>query len=199
MLASPLLPIQPPFSTQLVSDDSLQYRPSRDKEAFNSLLPPPIEFVEGSSSGALAVPLGKYEPINASPKAVKPNVSVSLRYIISPLKLFLQRPELPPPSTPVKSLKSPSAPSNPKSASLYHGGIESSWPVSFTRGNGLYNSGNTCFLNSAVQCLLHTPPLLRMLGSHKQGTCTLLHSQSPSVQKLILFIRSRRQGFLHDL
>lgn len=85
MLASPLLPIQPSFTT---ADDSLQYRPSKDKEAFNSLLPPPIEFVEGSSSGALAVPPGKYEPINASPKAVKPNVSVFSRYLLSSLKPF---------------------------------------------------------------------------------------------------------------
>jgi hypothetical protein len=84
MLASPLLPTQPRFSTQHTPDDPLQYRPSKDKEAFNSLLPPPIEFVEGSSSGALAVPPGKYEPINASPKAVKPDVSVSSRTALPP-------------------------------------------------------------------------------------------------------------------
>lgn len=43
-------------------------------EAFNSLLPPPIEFVEGSSSGTLAVAEGKYEPINSSPKLPKAEV-----------------------------------------------------------------------------------------------------------------------------
>ena len=88
MLASPLLPIQPLFSTQHAQDDSLQYRPSRDKEAFNSLLSPPIEFVEGSSSGALAVPPGKYEPINVSPKAVKPNVSVAFHFSLLPQASF---------------------------------------------------------------------------------------------------------------
>lgn len=67
MLASPLYPsAQPnPFPS---SEDNRQYRPSKDIEAFNSLLPPPIEFVEGSSSDALAVAEGKYEPINVTPK-----------------------------------------------------------------------------------------------------------------------------------
>jgi ubiquitin carboxyl-terminal hydrolase 36/42 len=72
MLASPLYPA-PPFSTQLLSDDHSQLRPAKDIDAFNSLLPPPIEFVEGSSSGALAVAEGKYEPINGTPRASKVN------------------------------------------------------------------------------------------------------------------------------
>jgi ubiquitin carboxyl-terminal hydrolase 36/42 len=88
----------------------------------------------------------------------------------------LQGPEIsiPPPSTPAKFAKPPTAPSSARSASLYPGGIESTWPNPFDRGNGLYNSGNTCFLNSALQCLLHTSPLLRMLYAHKQATCKLL-------------------------
>lgn len=68
LLATPLH--LPSFSTQHTSEDSSQYRPSQD---FKSLLPP-IEFVEGSSSGGLAVPEGRYEPINATPKAPKVNV-----------------------------------------------------------------------------------------------------------------------------
>ncbi|KZT29260.1 hypothetical protein NEOLEDRAFT_1056246 [Neolentinus lepideus HHB14362 ss-1] len=68
MLATPLYPA-PPFSPGSNAEDSAQYRPARDVESFNSLLPPAVEFVEGSSSGTLAVAEGKYEPINASPKA----------------------------------------------------------------------------------------------------------------------------------
>jgi len=74
MLASAPFPILS-FSPQQTSEDASQYRPVRDIEAFNSLLPPPIEFIEGSSSGALAVPEGQYTPVNVSPKASKPDVS----------------------------------------------------------------------------------------------------------------------------
>ena len=73
MLASPIFP-PPSFSPRGQSNNLSNYKPAKDIEAFKSLLPPPIEFLEGSSSGALAVPEGKYEPINASPKAQKAEV-----------------------------------------------------------------------------------------------------------------------------
>ncbi|EGO02031.1 hypothetical protein SERLA73DRAFT_120678 [Serpula lacrymans var. lacrymans S7.3] len=86
MLASPLYPTSP-FSQQ-PPEDSTQYRPVRDLEAFNSLLPPPIEFVEGSSSGTLAIAEGKYEAINATPKATTKNlVSKSHGYLSLSSKL----------------------------------------------------------------------------------------------------------------
>ena len=61
MLAAPLQP-----AAVLESRDLAQYRPAKDIESFNALLPPPIEFVEGSSSGTFAVAEGKYQPINGS-------------------------------------------------------------------------------------------------------------------------------------
>lgn len=78
MLAAPLQP-----AAVLDSHDLAQYRPVKDIESFNALLPPPIEFVEGSSSGVFAVAEGKYQPINGSgsgtPKsAAKPEVRARL-------------------------------------------------------------------------------------------------------------------------
>ena len=73
MLASPLMPTSM-FSTQSGADEPLHFHPARDLDTFNSLLPPPIDFIEGSSSGMLAVAEGKYEPINASPKVSKGEV-----------------------------------------------------------------------------------------------------------------------------
>ena len=71
MLASPLLP-SPRFA------EETSYKPAKDLESFNKLLPPPVEFVEGSSSGVLAVAEGKYTPINEGPKSSAAPVPVSL-------------------------------------------------------------------------------------------------------------------------
>lgn len=77
MLASPFYPTTPAFSTH--ADDSPAYRPSKTLEDFKTLLPP-VEFVEGSSSGTLAVAEGRYEPINVpAAKPAKPQVRRTTR------------------------------------------------------------------------------------------------------------------------
>jgi ubiquitin carboxyl-terminal hydrolase 36/42 len=63
------------------TDIATQYRPAKDLQAFNALLPPAIEFVKGSSTGTIATSDGKYQPINA-PKEENPNVSTSRTMVV---------------------------------------------------------------------------------------------------------------------
>lgn len=67
-------PVHEPAPITLTSKDvSTSLRPAKDVASFLSLLPPAVEFVEGSSTGTFASELeGRYEPINASPKLASP-------------------------------------------------------------------------------------------------------------------------------
>lgn len=52
--------------------------------------------------------------------------------------------------------------------------IPTSWPQAFGPGPGYGNLGNTCFLNSTLQALAHTAPLVGCLLSdsyHSSKTC----------------------------
>ncbi|KAF7301885.1 Ubiquitin carboxyl-terminal hydrolase [Mycena indigotica] len=173
MLASPLYPSTGPFSTAHGPTNS------KDVESFNKLLPPPVEFIEGSSSGTLAIPEEQYEPINVTPKSAKPERSRAT----SP----------PPKSSKAATASRPTA----SSASLYPDAIDTTWPTD-KNASGLYNSGNTCFLNSALQCLLHTPPLLRVLNSHTGTTCSVKQGfcMSCNLREVALKSYSSRVAFL---
>ena len=52
------------------------------------------------------------------------------------------------------------------------------WTQGHRIGAGLQNMGNTCFLNSALQCLTYTPPFANyMLTREHSKTCKLVFSR----------------------
>ncbi|XP_037259045.1 ubiquitin carboxyl-terminal hydrolase 36 isoform X2 [Falco rusticolus] len=63
------------------------------------------------------------------------------------------------------------------------------WEQNYRIGAGLCNLGNTCFLNSVLQCLTYTPPLTNYLLSkehshncHQEGFCMMCVMQSHVIQ-----------------
>lgn len=62
------------------------------------------------------------------------------------------------------------------------------WERVYRVGAGLHNLGNTCFLNSTVQCLTYTPPLANYLLSKEHSRACKCSSQSQSDMVIFLLV-----------
>ena len=56
-------------------------------------------------------------------------------------------------------------------------------------GPGMHNHGNTCFLNSTLQCLVHVPPLVQIFLSDPKCVSGLTRTEGHNAAITILFKR----------
>ncbi|BGP37514.1 hypothetical protein JCM10449v2_001420 [Rhodotorula kratochvilovae] len=141
-----------------------------------SLLEHPVEFVHASTSTREDVV--PYKPINTpkpaqTPAGKGPTASTAGSSVASTSKAVLG-PAAPSPSA------SASSPSLGRGSSVFPP-VDTSvgWARKHKVGAGLQNLGNTCFLNSALQVLIHTPPLVRYLEGqgHTTANCAMLQKK----------------------
>ncbi|KIJ56960.1 hypothetical protein M422DRAFT_23097 [Sphaerobolus stellatus SS14] len=126
---------------------------ARGSAGLDALLSEKVEFVEGSSTGTLAQQgESKYPYINVPPQEEDSRLSKT-KATSSPTKEDISK----------NALQSRS---HENARILYDKPLLTTWAMFRSTSVGFHNGGNTCFMNSALQCLLHTPPLQHILKQH---------------------------------
>jgi ubiquitin carboxyl-terminal hydrolase 36/42 len=107
-------------------------------------------------------PLNKgYKPLSAMESPSKENVKVTSSE-----------------SDVSRSVKKPDGVPEPKMVLYTASQLVMGWREARPVGCGLCNLGNTCFLNSVLQCLTYTPPLFNYVASGQHSkTCTLIFNK----------------------
>jgi hypothetical protein len=161
------------------------------------LLPPlePVIYVEAKdpSLGSLSSDLdgAKYEPINIpqTSSQPKPSAESSTDVPLSAAAVENGDTNVNPTPTPVASTSAAAPAPTPASASTSNGtekpstediqpldrySLSQKWAFPDKQYVGLINMGNSCFMGSVLQVLVHTTPLMNILMEHHpKATCKL--------------------------
>ena len=88
---------------------------------------------------------------------------------------------------------------HPKVVLFDAGKLELKWKQKRPIGAGLSNMGNTCFLNSVLQCLAYTPPLINYLLSDDHKQRCECHARSMGKECTCLFFPRPHSQTAHSL
>ncbi|BGP22426.1 proteophosphoglycan ppg4 [Rhodotorula toruloides] len=186
------------FSARILGASAGAARPL----SLKSLLEQPVRFAP--AQGRQQDDEIPYQPINVKPAVGSSSLpngspgSTSGSPVASTSKQPYTTNGLP---TPPPSVSAPTASIFGRGSSLFPPiDTSTSWPKRYPVGAGLNNLGNTCFLNSALQVLLHTPPLLRYLESTQHPAETNCKCKQQKDFCMICTMRScARQSFSQRL
>ena len=68
--------------------------------------------------------------------------------------------------------------------------VELRWKQKRSVGCGLVNPANTCYLNSTLQCLIYTPPLINYLITDHKKHCELFLFSCQYKYNIVIVITS---------